>query len=413
MGLRAEAGRPIALNVESTRLPERTGNGGGTITERLAGRSIAESDSAMSFKEGARVAVLTSGGDAPGMNAALRAAARVGAELGLEMIGIEDGYSGLLEERLAPLDIRLLDEASRRGGTVLGTARSKAFATPEGQKRAREVIAKAQLQGILIIGGNGSLTGARTLENIETAHGRLIVGGVPASIDNDLGCTSMSIGVDTAMNTIVDACDRIFDTATAHRRTFILEVMGRDCGYLAMTSGIAAGADAVLVREADKTEDQIVAQIVGTMRRAYGPQPEGTNKKRRVLVIKSEGVPVSSARLKELVEKETKSSLPDVDIRVTVLGHVVRGGAPSAFDRLLGARLANAALRAMAAGHSDFMAGWCGPGITRATCPWDPYVVLTPLKEVLDETEKLMKGDSELARWRKRVFAEVEEILQR
>ena len=373
----------------------------------------------MGLIKGDRVAVLTSGGDAPGMNAAIRAAARVGAELGLEMVGVEDGYAGLIEGRVSPLDLRVVDEASRRGGTLLGTARSKAFPTPEGQRRARETIAKNELRGILVVGGNGSLTGARTLTDIEVASRddgtvtKLIVGGVPASIDNDLACTSMSIGVDTAMNTIVEACDRIFDTATAHKRTFIVEVMGRDCGYLAMTAGIAAGADAVLVREADKDEGQIVDQVVRTMQRAYGPQPGGSSTKRRVLVIKSEGVPVESNRLKELVEARIKSLLPDVDTRVTVLGHVVRGGTPTAFDRLLGARLANAALRAMIAGQSDFMAGWCGPGITRAPCPWDPYVVLTPLDEVLAETAKLMRGDSDLARWRKRVFAEVEDILQR
>jgi 6-phosphofructokinase 1 len=368
----------------------------------------------MGLQKRDRVAVLTSGGDAPGMNAALRAAARVGAEIGLDMVGVEDGYAGLIEGRIAPLDIRVLDEAARRGGTALGTARSKAFATPEGQKRARETIAKHDLRGMLVIGGNGSLTGARTLADVSVAGGnKLIVGGVPASIDNDLACTSMAIGVDTAMNTIVEACDRIFDTATAHKRTFIVEVMGRDCGYLAMTAGIAAGADAVLVREADKDEGQIVDQVVRTMQRAYGPQPDGTSTKRRVLVIKSEGVQVESNRLKDLVEERIKTLLPDVDTRVTVLGHVVRGGTPTAFDRLLGARLANAALRAMVAGQSDFMAGWCGPSIPRAACPWDPYVVLTPLDEVLAETAKLMRGDSDLARWRKRVFAEVEDILQR
>jgi 6-phosphofructokinase 1 len=367
----------------------------------------------MALQKGDRVAVLTSGGDAPGMNAAVRAAARVGAEIGLDMVGIEDGYAGLIEGRIAPLSIRVLDEASRRGGTVLGTARSKAFATPEGQKRAREAIADSDIRGILVIGGNGSLTGARTLTDVETKGGLLVVGGVPASIDNDLACTSMAIGVDTAMNTIVEACDRIFDTATAHKRTFIVEVMGRDCGYLAMTAGIAAGADAVLVRETDKSEAQIVDQVVRTMQRAYGPQPDGGATKRRVLVIKSEGVRIDSTRLKDLVEERIKTLLPDVDTRVTVLGHVVRGGTPTAFDRLLGARLANAALRAMVAGQSDFMAGWSGPGIQRPPCPWDPYVVLTPLADVLAETEKLMSGDSEIARWRKRVFQEVEDILQR
>ena len=369
----------------------------------------------MSLSKGDRVAVLTSGGDAPGMNAALRAAARVGAELGLEMLGVEDGYAGLLENRLAPLSIRVLDEASRRGGTALGTARSKRFATPEGQATARETIAKNDLRGILVIGGNGSLTGARTLTDVASkgAGGKLVVGGVPASIDNDLACTSMSIGVDTAMNTIVEACDRIFDTATAHKRTFIVEVMGRDCGYLAMTAGIAAGADAVLVPEAGKDEAQIVDQVVRTMQRAYGPQPAGSEVKRRVLVIKSEGVRIDSTKLKDMVEEKIKTLLPDVDTRVTVLGHVVRGGTPTAFDRLLAARLANAAIRAMAAGQTDFMAGWSGPGIAKPPCPWDPYVVLSPLDEVLAETAKLMSGDSPLAQWRKKVFQEVEGILQR
>lgn len=370
----------------------------------------------MALSKGDRVAVLTSGGDAPGMNAALRAAARVGAEMGLDMVGVEDGYAGLIDGRVVPLSIRALDEASRRGGTVLGTARSKAFPTPEGQARARETIARADLRGLIVIGGNGSLTGARTLRDVDTKGGKLSVGGVPASIDNDLACTSMSIGVDTAMNTIVEACDRIFDTATAHKRTFIVEVMGRDCGYLAMTAGIAAGADAVLVRETDKTEAQIVEQVVSAIQRAYAPASDGAGTfsgKRRVLVMKAEGVNIDSTRLKEAVDARIAEILPDVDSRVTVLGHVVRGGSPTAFDRLLAARLANAALRAVAAGQSDFMAGWSGPGIARPPCPWDPYVVLTPLDEVLSETAKLMSGDSDLAKWRKRIFQEVENILQR
>jgi 6-phosphofructokinase 1 len=357
-----------------------------------------------------RIAILTSGGDAPGMNAALRAAARVGGALGCEVIGIEEGYVGLLEGRARVLDVLQLDEASRRGGTVLGSARSKVFPTPDGQKRARESVAKLGIDALLVVGGNGSLTGARTLLQATTHSGApLRVGGLPASIDNDLACTSMAIGVDTALNTIVEACDRICDTASAHKRTFIIEVMGRDSGYLAMTSAIAAGADAVLVREVGKTEDAIVEQVVTAMRRSYGRE----GGKRRVLVVKAEGVKVDSVRLKEAVDARIANELSDVDTRVTVLGHVVRGGSPSAFDRLLGARLANAAVRALADGQSDFMAGWYGPGIVRAACPWDPYVVLTPLTEVLDETAKLMAGDSPLARWRKQVFEEVEPILSR
>jgi 6-phosphofructokinase 1 len=360
------------------------------------------------LKRGDRVALLTSGGDAPGMNAALRGAARVGAALGLEMRGVVDGYAGLLEGRFVPLDLQALDEASRRGGTVLGTARSKVFPTAEGQARARQHIANERLRGLLVIGGNGSLAGARSLLDVRTDDGPLVIGGVPASIDNDLACTSMSIGVDTALNTIVEAVDRLADTATAHRRAFFIEVMGRDCGYLAMTSSIASGADVVLIRETGRTEEQIVAQVVTAMERAFRD-----TQKRRVLVIKAEGVRVATDRLKSAVDEKIASSLPDVDTRVTVLGHVVRGGTPSAFDRLLGARLANAAIRAMIEGQSGMMAGWLGPGITSAASPHDPYVVLTPIEDVLRETARLMDGESPLAQWRRRTFQDIDPILTR
>jgi 6-phosphofructokinase 1 len=209
------------------------------------------------------------------------------------------------------------------------------------------------------------------------------------------------------MNTIVEACDRICDTAAAHKRTFLLEVMGRDCGYLAMTSAIAAGADAVLVRETGKTDEALVEQVVNAMKLAYGRD----SGKRRVLVIKAEGVRFDSQKLKEAVDARIARELPDVDTRVTVLGHVVRGGAPSAFDRLLAARLANACVRALHDGESGFMAGWLGPTMTRKSCPYDPYVVLSPIEEVLRETARLMEGESDLARWRKSVFQEVEPIL--
>ncbi len=361
------------------------------------------------LSRGDKIGVLTSGGDAPGMNAALRGAARVGAELGLEMIGVQDGYVGLLAGRFVPLDLRVLDEAARRGGTLLGTARSKVFPTPEGQARAREVLETAGFAALLVVGGNGSLTGARALEGAPGARGPLRVAGIPASIDNDLGGTSMAIGVDTAMNTIVEACDRICDTATAHRRTFLVEVMGRDCGYLAMTAGIAAGADSVLVRETDKTDEEVIDQVCRIVERAY---TEGEHR-RRVLILKSEGVKIATSALKEAVDARLSRALPDIDSRITVLGHVVRGGTPSAFDRLLGARLANAAVRALEAGESGFMAGWVGPGISTPPCLYDPYVVLVPLDEMLEATDKLHRGLSPLALWRKRVYREVESILER
>jgi len=352
---------------------------------------------------GARIGLLTSGGDAPGMNAALRGAARVARSLGLEVLGVEEGYVGLLEGRVRPLDVPSADDGARRGGTILGSARSKVFPTPEGQRRAREVIAAHRLDALVVIGGNGSLAGARAISDA------VAVAGLPASIDNDLGCTSMAIGVDTALNTIVAACDRIADTASAHRRTFFVEVMGRDCGYLAMTSAIASGADAVLVPEAGRDEAGIVEGVAQAMEAAYARD----SGKRRVLVVKAEGVKVDAATLKLRVDARVAATLPDVETRVTVLGHVVRGGVPTAFDRLLGARLANAAVRALAAGERGFMAGWGGPGISRAPCPFDPYVVLTPLDEVLAETARLMSGDSEIARWRRKIVAEIEPILTR
>ncbi|MEO6952532.1 MAG: 6-phosphofructokinase [Polyangia bacterium] len=362
----------------------------------------------MKLRPGARIGILTSGGDAPGMNAALRSAARVSRALGLELVGIDDGYVGLLAGHTRALDMRALDENARRGGTLLGSARSKVFPTAEGQIEARRRVVEMRISALLVIGGNGSLTGARAIMGAPTHEGdALLVGGLPASIDNDLGCTSMAIGTDTAMNTIIEACDRICDTATAHRRTFIIEVMGRDCGYLAMTAAVAAGADAVLVREAGRTDEQLVEQVCRAMELAY----RRDTGKRRVMVIKAEGVKLDVQKLKAAIDARMEHVIPDVDTRVTVLGHVVRGGTPSAFDRLLGARLAHAAVRGLADGETGFMAGWFGPGITRAACPYDPYVILSPLDEMLAETAKILDGSSPLAQWRRRIFEESEGML--
>jgi 6-phosphofructokinase 1 len=277
------------------------------------------------------------------------------------------------------------------------------FPTPDGQRRARAALEAHGVRALVVIGGNGSLAGARALADA------VAVAGLPASIDNDLACTSMAIGVDTALNTIVEACDRIGDTASAHRRTFFVEVMGRDCGYLAMTAAIASGADAVLVPEATRDEDALVEGVGRAMEAAYARD----SGKRRVLVVKAEGVKLDTAALKARIDQRISRSLPDVETRVTVLGHVVRGGAPTAFDRLLGARLANVAVRALADGESGFMAGWSGPGVARAASRHDPYVVLTPLDEVLAETARLMRGESDIARWRRRIVEEIEPILAR
>ena len=206
-----------------------------------------------------RIGILTSGGDAPGMNAAIRAATLVGLSQGAEVFGVERGYRGLLEDAVIPLTPNDVARILREGGTILGSARCKEFHHREVRDRGRAVLARRGIDGLIVIGGNGSLTGALRLADPEELGDQpLAIAGVPASIDNDLALTGLSIGIDTAMNTIVEACNKIADTATAHDRTFIVEMMGRDCGYLAMTSAIAVGADLALFPEAGKPEAEIV-----------------------------------------------------------------------------------------------------------------------------------------------------------
>ncbi|MEZ4364991.1 MAG: 6-phosphofructokinase [Kofleriaceae bacterium] len=363
-----------------------------------------------------RLAILTSGGDAPGMNAAIRAAVLVGAARGLEVVGIERGYRGLLEDAFVPLGPGEVAGILRDGGTVLGSARCKEFHQREVRDRARATLAARGVDGLLVIGGNGSLTGALRLTDPDELDGRaLAVVGVPASIDNDLGVTTLAIGVDTAMNTIVEACDKIADTATAHDRTFIIEVMGRDCGYLAMTAAVAAGADLALFPEAGRDEGEIVEAIVDAVVAARARPRRG----RRVIVIKAEGVAVPVERLKTLVDARLCERVPGTDpasieTRVTVLGHVVRGGRPSAFDRLLGSRLANAAVTALAAGHTRVMAAWMPvevPPEVGSPSAEDPRVWLCDLAHVLEETGRLVEGDSAVTRWRTKIFDQIEDAM--
>jgi 6-phosphofructokinase 1 len=366
-----------------------------------------------------RIAVLTSGGDAPGMNAAIRAVTLIGRAAGVDILGVERGYKGMLEDAFVPLMPGDVAGILREGGTILGSARCKEFHQREVRDRAREIVARREIDGLIVIGGNGSLTGALHLANPdEIGDGRpLKVIGIPASIDNDLAFTGLSIGVDTAMNTIVEACDKIADTATAHDRTFIIEVMGRDCGYLAMTSAIAVGADLALFPEAHKTEEKIIDQIVGTVLAVRKRQEK---RARRVLIIKAEGVHVPVERMKQLVDAKLREVSPNaepstIETRVTVLGHVVRGGRPSALDRLIGSRLANVAVRALIGGHSHKMAAWMSqmeiPPSAGGRSPFDPHVWLVDLQAVLAETENLIAGKSPLARWRAGAFEEIEDAL--
>jgi 6-phosphofructokinase 1 len=336
-----------------------------------------------------RIGVLTSGGDAPGMNAAIRALAKACAGAGHDVVGFVRGYHGLIGGETVPITLASVDGLSRHGGTVLGSARCKEFETASGQAAAAGRLAELGLDGLVVIGGNGSLTGAHALAPQTPCK----VVGIPASIDNDVGHTSLAIGVDTAVNTIVDACDRISDTATAHRRVFVVEVMGRRCGFLAMRGGIAADADAILVPERGWTRTEIRQRCLALLERSFAP---GRNKQ-RVLIIKAEGVPYDT---RELVGDLQQALAPrGVDARETVLGHLVRGGSPSALDRLVAQRLAFAALHAIEDGATDVMVAW-EPGDDVGAPTRDPSVRRVPLADVLTETERVLDGTSPVTRGR-------------
>ncbi|MFO0565892.1 MAG: 6-phosphofructokinase [Polyangiaceae bacterium] len=358
-----------------------------------------------------RIAVLTSGGDAPGMNAALRTIAKVAGLKGIEVIGVEDGYDGLIDGRVRPLTERLADGslvttpelalAGNLGGTWLGSSRSSRFVTPEGRKLAAASL--DGIDGLIVIGGNGSLTGAHKLAE-ETG---VRVMGVPASIDNDVGCTSTAIGVDSALNIIVESCDRISDTARSHRRAFIVEVMGRHSGYLAMASAVAVGADGILFREQGKNEGELVTRVANLVRRGFS----GPKGKRRILIIKAEGVEVPCTRLVRLVDDELKGDLPGVDVRATVLGHLVRGGNPSYQDRMVGGRLGMAALEALLTGETDQMTAWLPQQVSGGTPTSDPAVFRFGLTQVLEETRALLDGTSPVTRWRVAMLQDLEKAL--
>jgi 6-phosphofructokinase 1 len=283
-----------------------------------------------------KIAVLTSGGDAPGMNAAVRAVARMTLARHWEAVGIEAGYRGLLEGRFHPLGSREVGGILQRGGTVLGTARSTEFATPQGQQRAVRRLQEAGVEGLVVIGGEGSLTGALRLEE----RGVPVV-GLPATIDNDVFATDTAIGVDTALNTALEAIDRIKDTASSHQRAHVIEVMGRHCGYLALMSAIAGGAEAVLVPEFEPRPEEIMQAF----RRAW---EQG---KPHFIVVAAEGAPLSA----EAFHGYVNESGGGFEARMTVLGHVQRGGSPTAFDRILASRLGTAAVGALAEGQSGVM----------------------------------------------------------
>jgi len=292
-----------------------------------------------------RIGILTSGGDAPGMNAAIRAAVRCGTERGLEMIGVRRGFDGLIEGDFLPLDNRAVGGIIERGGTVLRTARSAAFLTPEGRAKALEQI-RTSLDGLIVIGGNGSLCGARWLHE----QGVNAV-GIPASIDNDIPQTVMAMGVDTALNTVVESLNRIRDTAISHGRAFVVEVMGRKSGYIALMGGLAGGAEVVLIPEVPLSLSDVAESVKAGLRRG----------KHHSIIVVAEGFSPTGRPLNGESSGRTIAAHLEgtgaIETRVTILGHVQRGGSPTAFDRILACRLAEGAVSWLAEGRGGVFAG--------------------------------------------------------
>ena len=292
------------------------------------------------MKEINAIGILTSGGDAPGMNAAIRAVTRSAIFAGWKVFGIYRGYEGLINGEIKEFTSESVSSVIQRGGTILKTARSEEFRTVEGRNKAYENLHKHHIDALIVIGGNGSLSGA---EDLAREHDVTVI-GLPGTIDNDLYGTDSTIGYDTALNTIVDCVDKIRDTATSHDRIFFVEVMGRDAGFLTQNSAIAAGAEAAIIPE-DRTDIDQLAQFIG----------RGIRKsKNSSIVLVSESKKDGGAmHYAERVRKE----YPEYDVRVTILGHLQRGGRPSAYDRIRASRLGVAAVEALKEGQRNIMVG--------------------------------------------------------
>lgn len=287
-----------------------------------------------------KIGVLTSGGDAPGMNAAIRAAVRAGFYYGLEMYGIYRGYEGMIQNDIKKLDTKNITHVLERGGTFLKSARSEEFRTAEGRRKAYEHLKSHGIDALVVIGGDGSLTGAHLFYQ---EYGIPAV-GLPGTIDNDLSGTDLTIGFDTACNTAIEAIDKIRDTATSHDRLFFVEVMGRDAGFIAINAGIGSAAAAILIPERKTPVDSLVEKL----------KTRTKARKSSNIVIVAEGGKSGSAQ--EIADK-VKKHLPYYDIKVTILGHLQRGGAPTSFDRLLASKLGVAAVEGLMQGKYDVMAG--------------------------------------------------------
>lgn len=280
-----------------------------------------------------RIAVLTSGGDAPGMNAAVRAVVRSALHEGMEVYGVIRGYNGLIKDELVPMTVRSVSETIHRGGTFLYTARSPEFHSPEGVAKAAETCKRHGIEGLVVIGGDGSFRGARDI----AAHGISTV-GLPGTIDNDISCCEYTIGYDTAMNTVMEMVDKLRDTSQSHDRCSVVEVMGRNAGWLALSAGVAVGATSILVPEVPYDFDRDIVQRMKTT---------SENGKHHFIIVVAEGV----GHVVELAKQIEEAT--GVESRATILGHVQRGGSPTARDRILATRLGNYAVHLLQEGKTN------------------------------------------------------------
>jgi 6-phosphofructokinase 1 len=313
-----------------------------------------------------KIAVLTSGGDAPGMNASVRAVVRTTIAEGGEAVGVEHGFEGLLEGRFRPLGLGDVGGILDRGGTFIGTSRSERFESDEGVADGAEILRREGVTGLVVVGGDGSYRGAEALGLHDIA-----VAGIPGTIDNDVAGTDTSIGFDTALNTICDAVAKVRDTASSHERTFVIEVMGRSCGILATYAGLACGGDCILVPEVPWRLEDVWECIVSGVSRG----------KKHSIIIISEGAGHAFGLAAELEERYGHEA------RSVVLGHVQRGGSPSAFDRILASRMGERAVRALLAGEHSFAVGLSGA-----------HTVTYPLAEAYTEQHALRREIYDLAR---------------
>jgi len=314
------------------------------------------------------IGILTSGGDSPGMNPCIRAVVRTASASNASVLGVMDGYEGLINGEIKPLGVRDVGGILQRGGTILQTRRSLRFLEPKFQREAIRNMNGMDMDGLIVVGGDGSLKGAHAL----AGQGIRVV-GIPASIDNDMWGTDMAIGVDTAMNTIRDAVDKLRDTASSHGRAFLIETMGRGCGYLAVMAGIVCGAEMVLIPELPVTVDEVAKAVEAAYMRG----------KTHAIIVVAEGASVRTSDLAAALEAQ------DVGFttRVTILGHIQRGGSPTAFDRMLASRLGIRAVQALLAGETDVMVGLQGRELE-----------LVPLSEVTGRTRTVSAEYIEMAR---------------